>query len=289
MKKVLHEILGHKSFMKTGIPLLDPCKDMGPTSDQLLKLQKQIDGLEATMAASSIRAAPELPLFLEAQGQKLELQLKTSAIERELHQTETSAIHTDLRIMRRLLQRLNFVDSAGVVQMKGRMACEITCGGSELLLTEVVFRNIFEGLDGSGVAALCSCFVLDENPDAEFPAEHRLAPSFEAMKQVSKEIAIAMSECGLQVKESDKSGLTLRPELIEGVLAWLGGSSFYEVSVICNMYEGSLVRVLRRLDDLLRELGTAAQAISNIDLAKKVQDARTKLQHGIIFAPSLYL
>eukprot|EP00971_Amphidinium_carterae_P330443 6463473-Amphidinium_carterae.1 len=67
------------------------------------------------------------------------------------------------------------------------------------------------------------------------------------------------------------------------------GKSFYEVSLMCNIYEGALVRVLRRLDDMMRELVTAAQwreVISNDELATKVQSARVKLQHGVVFAPS---
>ena len=35
----------------------------------------------------------------------------------------------------------------------------------------------------------------------------------------------------------------------------------------CNLYEGSVVRVIRRLEELIRELATAAKTIGNEELA----------------------
>jgi len=43
----------------------------------------------------------------------------------------------DLRAMRRVLRRLEFIDKDGVVQLKGRMACEIT-SADEILMTETL-------------------------------------------------------------------------------------------------------------------------------------------------------
>ena len=38
----------------------------------------------------------------------------------------------------------------------------------------------------------------------------------------------------------------------------------------CNLYEGSVVRVIRRLEELIRELATAAKTIGNEELASKL-------------------
>jgi len=284
--KVLEEILNHESFATSGIPYLDPGTDFGHRSELLQKVVAGIKDAELSLAANKMRHSEALPQFLEALGRKNQLQRELAAIDRQLLYAKTSALHGDLRMMRRVLQRLDFVDGAGVIKLKGRMACEIACAGCELILTEMVFRNILDGISGTGIAALCSCFILDENVEGEFPIDHRMRPSFEAMESVCKEVAVVMAECGIQ---DGRFAMQLRPQLIDGVLAWLSGKSFYEVSLMCNIYEGALVRVLRRLDDMMRELVTAAQVISNDELATKVQSERVKLQHGVVFAPSLYL
>ena len=60
----------------------------------------------------------------------------------------------DLRAMRRVLRRLEFIDKDGVVQLKGRMACEIT-SADEILMTETLgmavavaswHRNIYRNM-----------------------------------------------------------------------------------------------------------------------------------------------
>ena len=73
------------------------------------------------------------------------------------------------------------------------------------------------------------------------------------------------------------------------VLSWLEGKKFHEVMAQCDLYEGSVVRAIRRLEELAREIVVAAKTIGNHDLEGKMLEARGKLKRGIIFAASLYL
>ena len=57
--------------------------------------------------------------------------------------------------------RLGFTSAADVVEMKGRVACEISTG-DELLLTELIFHGVFNDLTVDQSVALLSCFVFDE-------------------------------------------------------------------------------------------------------------------------------
>ena len=57
--------------------------------------------------------------------------------------------------------RLGFTNSEDVVEVKGRVACEITAG-DELVLTELIFLGIFNELDVDQSVSLLSCFVFDE-------------------------------------------------------------------------------------------------------------------------------
>ncbi len=47
------------------------------------------------------------------------------------------------------------------MQVKGRVACEISAG-DELVLTELMFAGVFNELDVDQTVALLSCFVFEE-------------------------------------------------------------------------------------------------------------------------------
>ena len=52
---------------------------------------------------------------------------------------------------------------------------------------------------------------------------------------------------------------------------------------------GTLIRVIRRLDELLRQLASASFAIGNFELKTKFDAASAKIKRDIVFAASLYL
>ena len=67
----------------------------------------------------------------------------------------------ELKSRKRVLRRLGFTSSSDIVDMKGRVACEISTG-DELLLTEMIYNGVFNSLLPEQCAALLSCFVFDE-------------------------------------------------------------------------------------------------------------------------------
>lgn len=56
-----------------------------------------------------------------------------------------------------------------------------------------------------------------------------------------------------------------------------------------NTYEGSLIRLFRRLEELLRQMAQAAKVMGNDDLTKKFEDSLSKIRRDIVAAQSLYL
>lgn len=86
-------------------------------------------------------------------------QLKTA--KQELKKA-MSLLHMDeLKCRKRVLRRLGYCTASDVIEMKGRVACELS-SGEELLMTEMVFNGLFNDLTVPQVVALLSCFVCDE-------------------------------------------------------------------------------------------------------------------------------
>lgn len=82
---------------------------------------------------------------------------------------------------------------------------------------------------------------------------------------------------------------SFRPDIMEAVYAWAKGSKFYEVMEITQVFEGSLIRAIRRLEEVLQQLILAAKSIGERDLELKFEEAVSKIKRDIVFAASLYL
>jgi ATP-dependent RNA helicase DOB1 len=82
---------------------------------------------------------------------------------------------------------------------------------------------------------------------------------------------------------------SFRPDIMELVYAWCKGAKFVDVMKLAQVFEGSLIRALRRLEEVLQQLILAARAIGELDLEAKFQEASVRIRRDIVFAASLYL
>ena len=60
-------------------------------------------------------------------------------------------------------------------------------------------------------------------------------------------------------------------------------------SKMTDVYEGSLIRVFRRLEENLRQMAEASKVMGSEELEKKFEEALTKVKRDIVAAQSLYL
>lgn len=56
-----------------------------------------------------------------------------------------------------------------------------------------------------------------------------------------------------------------------------------------DVYEGSLIRVFRRLEELLRQMAEASKVMGSEELTTKFEEALNKVRRDIVAAQSLYL
>lgn len=99
--------------------------------------------------------------------------------------------------------------------------------------------------------------------------------------------AAASSSTG--ISGVDEYVASFKPDMMPLVSAWIKGAKFVEIMAMTNLFEGSIIRVIRRLEELCRQLGDAAKAIGDDSLEKKFKEASAKMRRDIIFAASLYL
>ena len=61
------------------------------------------------------------------------------------------------------------------------------------------------------------------------------------------------------------------------------------LSKMTDVYEGSLIRLFRRLEELLRQIAQAAKVMGSEELEQKFETALGKVRRDIVAAQSLYL
>ena len=77
--------------------------------------------------------------------------------------------------------------------------------------------------------------------------------------------------------------------LVNVVYEWARGLSFNEIMQMLVEAEGTIVRVITRLDEVCREVKNAALIVGDLLLHSKMSEAQERIKRDIVFCASLYL
>jgi ATP-dependent RNA helicase DOB1 len=153
----------------------------------------------------------------------------------------------------------------------------------------MLFNGVFNDLTVAQCVALLSCFVINENVKEEMPKlAQELSKPFKILQDTAKRVASVSKECKLDV-EIDEYVDLFKPFLMDLMNEWVNGVSFLKICEMTTIFEGNLIRHIRRLEELLRQMSCAAKSIDNTDLEAKFNDGILKIKRDIVFAASLYL
>uniref|UniRef100_A0A8D9EIG9 Superkiller viralicidic activity 2-like 2 n=1 Tax=Cacopsylla melanoneura TaxID=428564 RepID=A0A8D9EIG9_9HEMI len=282
--KTIKEVL--KRF-PDGPQLLNPTKDMGIRESAFAEIVKKIEFFEKSLFEHPLNESPELEQLYNQYSEKVVIVTELNTQKKEL-QTAMSLLHMEeLKCRKRVLRRLGYATDADVIEMKGRVACELS-NGDELLMTELIFNGVFNDLTVAQCCALLSCFVCDEK-SSETPAQVQImAGPLRKMQELARHIARISIESKLDLDE-DSYVNQFKPSLMDVVHEWCEGASFLKVCSITDIFEGSIIRCMRRLEEVLRQLVQASRNIGNTLLEDKFNEAIKTVKRDIVFAASLYL
>uniref|UniRef100_A0A8D3BET5 SKI2 subunit of superkiller complex n=1 Tax=Scophthalmus maximus TaxID=52904 RepID=A0A8D3BET5_SCOMX len=174
----------------------------------------------------------------------------------------------------KVLQSLQYVDSSGAVQLKGRVACQIS--SHELLLTELLFENALSPLAPEESAALLSCLVFTQKTQG-----------IDRVLSVAKRIGELQRECGIPQTAEEFVG-QFKFGLTEVVYCWARGMPFAEIAQLTDVQEGTVVRCIQRLDEVLKMVRQAARIVGDSVLGSKMEKASLAIRRDIVFTASLY-
>ncbi|CAK9813928.1 Helicase SKI2W [Anthophora quadrimaculata] len=207
---------------------------------------------------------------LETKRNKLQLKLSDEGL--SLYPEYTNAVA--------LLKDLGYIDNDEGVALKGRVALQM--GSNELLITELILKNVLTVLQPAEIVALLSTLVFQQQTDVKLNLTADLKKSCEVLKKIHAD---------LEILEQHYQLATLQPlnfGLVEVVYDWAQAKSFAEIMEKTDVQEGIIVRCIQKLSEILRDVKNAALTIGDPVLKAKMEEASTAIKRDIVFTASLY-
>ncbi|KAH7855477.1 hypothetical protein Vadar_025323 [Vaccinium darrowii] len=275
-KNILLAVQELEKRFPQGLPKLNPVKDMGIEEPEFVELVNQIEELEQKLFSHPLHKSQD-EHQIKCFQRKAEVNHEIQKLKAKMRDSQLQKFRDELKNRSRVLKKLGHIDADGVVQLKGRAACLIDTG-DELLVTELMFNGTFNDLDHHQIAALASCFIPVDKSSEQIQLRAELAKPLQQLQNSARRIAEIQHECKLEVNVDEYVEAAVRPYLMDVIYCWSKGVSFAEVIQMTDIFEGSIIRLARRLDEFLNQLRGAANAVGEADLEKKFLAASESLR-----------
>ena len=189
-----------------------------------------------------------------------------------------------------VLKDLGFIDENSRVELKGKVACEIH-SADELVLTELVLENVLSEYEPEEIVALLSSFVFQEKTDSTPNMTPALEKGQDTIVKISEKVNHYQTLHQVILSSDDSNDFVSRPRfgLVEVVYEWARGMPFSRITDLTDVPEGTIVRVITRLDETCREVKNAARIIGDPTLFTKMQTCQELIKRDICATASLYL
>jgi len=284
--KSLNEVL--KRFTD-GPPLLDPIEDIRIEDVTFTKVIRHIESLEDKLKSPKFDIQ-DLGSSLELYKEKILIENEMKEIKAKIRSTDNIILQDNLKAMKRVLRRLGYLTKDNVVDVKGRVAGDVNTNES-IVLMELLFSGFFTDLTTEQIVAVLSCFSFeggDEESGIQLDGKSDLSNPYRQIKETARRVATVASESKVEIN-IEEYVKQFCPGLIEVLYSWCQGATFAEVCANTEIFEGTIIRAMRREEEVLRQMVTAAKMIGNTELENKFSEGIVKLKRGIVFAASLYL
>ncbi|CAH8634358.1 unnamed protein product [Schistosoma margrebowiei] len=282
------------------------------------------NGTITAFSSTNLLKCPNLLQHLKLVHQTIRRKFAINSIENNLANCQLQ-LSNEYTGRLSVLKELGFIDSATqsyCLSFKGFFACELT--SKEVLLTQLLLDGFIDDLLAPDIAAVLSAFsnelrAQDLTPEkttsyylkeliasinctastttTNYTSNFNLHKDLECIPRhlllVFKNILTRASELETLQRLHNltdpylESRLDLR--IVPVVYKWANGYSFSATISKCDIPEGSLIKSLLQLDELIRHISGACRQFGNHILSLKIDEARDLIHRDIVCSPSLYV
>ena len=175
------------------------------------------------------------------------------------------------------------------VLMKGVMASEISeC--NEIILTEVLNSDIFQDITKEEIVALVATFIEEKSNKISFDdldVPKSLKDKLDHISYIATDFGdYEHGECRLDIG----SDWNLYLSFIGPAYDWAHGKSIYEIySKYDNIYEGTFIRNILRINNIIKNVKNICAMVNNSELLQKLEDIEKMLIRDQVTTESLYI
>ena len=294
------------SRLENKFPILDVIKLNKIEDFEIIKLTNEISDIEMKYNNSKkdykIKYAKnnnDLTINLEKfeKNQKLEKEIKK--IITKIESGKNLVLNSELINMKRVMRRLDFVTKDETLTPKGHLICDIS-GADELLTAELLFCGFFKDMTLEELGASIYCCLSKENTgkkeeneslNTDFNVQKRMKKIFDDILQKVNYIADILEECRIFNEDGKQKYIESFNDIyMMPIYKWISGAKFSDLmKEFYKLYEGSLIRIIRRIEEFTKNFETSVEHIGDYNLKKKLGEMQEKIKRDLPFASSLYL
>lgn len=169
-----------------------------------------------------------MPELYEQYATKVNTTTQIKDVKKKISEATAIQQLDELKCRKRVLRRFGFINDAEVIQMKARVACEISTG-DELMLSELLFSGFFNDFTPEQTAAVMSVFVFEEKVKEAPPlTKDELAKPLKTIQNIARTVAKVSQESKLALNEEEYVN-SFHWELMEVMYDWANGKSFADI------------------------------------------------------------
>jgi ATP-dependent RNA helicase HelY len=172
------------------------------------------------------------------------------------------------------------------LEPKGRLIAGLR-HDNELLVAEVVCRGVLDDLTVAESAAVCSTLIEESRSGELIIARTFLRRQAKLRRRYEHLVAIAESVEHSQRAHHLRMSIAIHAGFMPAVFRWASGDDDWPglVEQSFGGHEGDLIRAMRRLIDLLRQLAESAEVAP--DLGRRLNQASRLIDRGIVLESAL--
>ena len=172
---------------------------------------------------------------------------------------------------------------------KGLIAAEISeC--NEIVLTEMLINGTLETLTQAEIIALMAAFIEEKSNCEATLSSLSITSNLRQALEAMNYCAVDFGDYEAELRIDIGSDWNLYLSFVEPTYAWATGQSIYEIThKFDGVYEGTFIRNILRIHNMLENIKNICQTIDNATMLKKLENIEDLLLRDQVTTESLYI
>ncbi|KAM0674243.1 Antiviral helicase ski2 [Gurleya vavrai] len=220
--------------------------------------------------------------------------LKTTILKEEIEKIKFCLSDSNLNLIKEYYEKIYFliqneyIDEDLNLLVKGRIACEIR-SVDEIFMTELVSRNLIKKMKNEDFLGFVSGFInfeiIDEENEISKNLINYVLNEFSCKVNDKQEINYKFMDqkCFIGYYEFKFGNL-----YFNAIKDWCLGKKLCEIVILHKVSEGTIVKIVMRLIEFLKEMQNVCTFVNDSELHNKIEECLNCLERDIVSSASLY-